>query len=123
MTNQTNVESRHSREPFDQLGFANAPNDTMTGTDGADALRGDAPTTADGLPGAIGFWSFANGANGNQAGTTHGQQRGTVIVESIWPNTAFEEGIGINTLTSAAPGYPNGGAVFHDTAVWVRGVN
>ena len=66
---------------------------------------------------------IANGANGNQAGTTHGQQRGTVIVESIWPNTAFEEGIGINTLTSAAPGYPNGGAVFHDTAVWVRGAN
>jgi anaerobic selenocysteine-containing dehydrogenase len=66
---------------------------------------------------------IANGANGNQVGTTHGQQRGTVIVESIWPNTAFEEGIGINTLTSAEPGYPNGGAVFHDTAVWVRGAN
>ena len=51
------------------------------------------------------------------------QQRGTVIVESIWPNTAFEEGIGVNTLTSAAPGYPNGGAVFHDTAIWVTGAN
>ena len=51
------------------------------------------------------------------------QQRGTVIVESIWPNTAFEEGLGVNTLTSAAPGYPNGGAVFHDTAVWMTGAN
>ena len=28
--------------------------------------------------------------------------------------------LGINTLTSAEPGKPNGGAVFHDTAVWVR---
>ena len=26
-------------------------------------------------------------------------------------------------LTSAEPGYPNGGAVFHDTAVWIRRVD
>jgi anaerobic selenocysteine-containing dehydrogenase len=51
-----------------------------------------------------------------------GQQRKVVIVEGIWPNRAFEEGIGINVLTSADPGRPAGGAVFHDTAVWVRGV-
>ena len=65
------------------------------------------------------------GANGKvpDSGTTLGQQRGTVIVESIWPNTAFEEGLGINTLTSADPGYPNGGAVFHDTAIWARPAN
>jgi hypothetical protein len=25
--------------------------------------------------------------------------------------------------TSAEPGYPNGGAVFHDTAVWIRRVD
>ena len=43
-----------------------------------------------------------------------------VVVEGIWPNGAFEEGWGINTLTSADPGPPAGGAVFHDTAVWVR---
>ena len=49
-----------------------------------------------------------------------GLQRGVVVVESIWPNHAFEEGIGINALTSAEPGPPNGGAVFHDTAVWIR---
>lgn len=44
----------------------------------------------------------------------------TLVVESIWPNAAFEEGRGINTLTSADPGPPKGGAVFHDTAVWLR---
>jgi len=49
-----------------------------------------------------------------------GVQRGVVVVESIWPNAAFEEGRGINTLTSAEAGYPNGGAVFHDTAIWIR---
>ena len=49
-----------------------------------------------------------------------GQQPGTVIVESVWPNAAFEGGIGINALTSDEPAFPNGGAVFHDTAVWAR---
>ena len=49
-----------------------------------------------------------------------GVQPGVVIVESVWDNTAFVEGRGINTLTSADPGPPNGGAVFHDTAVWIR---
>ncbi len=49
-----------------------------------------------------------------------GQQRGVVIVEGIWPNKYFDKAIGINALTSAEPGWPNGGAVFHDTAVWVK---
>jgi anaerobic selenocysteine-containing dehydrogenase len=49
-----------------------------------------------------------------------GLRRGVVVVEGIWPNGAFEEGRGINTLTSADPGLPKGGAVFHDTAVWIR---
>jgi anaerobic selenocysteine-containing dehydrogenase len=64
---------------------------------------------------------------GNERGavTVHatartGQQRGVVIVEGIWPNRHFENGAGINVLTGADPGWPNGGAVFHDTAVWVR---
>ncbi|MFN0317784.1 MAG: molybdopterin oxidoreductase family protein [Burkholderiales bacterium] len=49
-----------------------------------------------------------------------GQQRGVAVVEGIWPNEYFENGMGINALTSAEPGWPNGGAVFHDTAVWVK---
>ncbi len=48
-----------------------------------------------------------------------GLQRRVVIVEGVWPNHAFEEGIGINQLTSADPGFPRGGAVFHDTSVWL----
>ncbi|MFQ5775018.1 MAG: molybdopterin-dependent oxidoreductase, partial [Kiloniellaceae bacterium] len=49
-----------------------------------------------------------------------GLQPDVVVVESIWPNGAFEEGIGVNALVSADPGPPRGGAVFHDTAVWIR---
>ncbi len=49
-----------------------------------------------------------------------GQQRGVVVVEGIWPNRDFVGGIGINALTSADPGWPHGGAAFHDTAVWIR---
>ena len=49
-----------------------------------------------------------------------GLQRGVVIIESIWPNSAFEEGLGVNALISADPAPPLGGAVFHDSAVWLR---
>ena len=49
-----------------------------------------------------------------------GLQPGVVVVESVWPNADFTGGVGINALTSDAPAAPNGGAVFHDTAVWMR---
>jgi anaerobic selenocysteine-containing dehydrogenase len=48
-----------------------------------------------------------------------GQQPETVVVESIWPNEAFREGIGINLLIGSDPSPPAGGAAIHDTAVWV----
>lgn len=47
-------------------------------------------------------------------------QKEVVVVEGIWPNKAFEGGVGINALTGADAGPPNGGAAFHDNAVWVR---
>ncbi len=50
-----------------------------------------------------------------------GQTQGTVIVESIWPADSFGgRRYGINVLTSDEPALPAGGAVFHDTAVWMR---
>jgi anaerobic selenocysteine-containing dehydrogenase len=48
------------------------------------------------------------------------QQPGVLVSESIWPSECFEGGIGINALTSDDPGPPWGGAVYHDTAVWMR---
>ncbi len=48
-----------------------------------------------------------------------GLQPDVVVCESIWPNRDFPGGRGINCLISADPGYPRGGAVIHDTAVWI----
>lgn len=48
------------------------------------------------------------------------QHPDTVVVESIWPNAAWPDGIGVNKLLSADAAPPNGGAAIHDTAVWLR---
>jgi anaerobic selenocysteine-containing dehydrogenase len=49
-----------------------------------------------------------------------GLQPDVVVVESVWPHADFVGGIGINALVSDDPAPPLGGAVFHDTAVWLR---
>jgi len=59
----------------------------------------------------------ARGAVSLHAELFDGVQRGVVIVESIWPNAAFAEGVGINALTGADPGGPVGGAAFHDNRI------
>ncbi|OYW34124.1 MAG: dehydrogenase [Rhizobiales bacterium 12-66-7] len=48
-----------------------------------------------------------------------GVRRGVVVAEQIHPNAAHAGGRGINTLTSAAPVAPVGGAAFHDNRVGV----
>jgi anaerobic selenocysteine-containing dehydrogenase len=52
-----------------------------------------------------------------------GQHKATLIVEGIWPASAFEEKRAINTLIGDDPVPPNGGAAFHDTAVWLRPID
>ncbi len=49
-----------------------------------------------------------------------GVRRGVLIAESIWPNSAYVDGCGINSLTGADSIAPYGGAAFHDNKVWVR---
>ena len=66
--------------------------------------------------------SNANGATRIHVEPFEGVQRGIVVVESVWPNEAFVDGIGINVLTSADPGAPVGGGLFHDTAVNIEKV-
>jgi anaerobic selenocysteine-containing dehydrogenase len=51
---------------------------------------------------------------------TEGLKPGVVIVESIWPGADYEEGLPVNALIGADAAAPNGGAVFHDSAVWLR---
>ncbi|MEZ5740077.1 MAG: molybdopterin dinucleotide binding domain-containing protein [Burkholderiaceae bacterium] len=52
-----------------------------------------------------------------------GQHPGVVVLEGLWPNKAFTGRAGVNVLTSTDPGFPSGGAVFHDTAIWLRPVD
>ncbi|HEX3858024.1 MAG TPA: molybdopterin oxidoreductase family protein [Pseudolabrys sp.] len=49
-----------------------------------------------------------------------GVRRGVLIAESIWPNAAYPDGRGINTLTGAEAIAPYGGAAFHDNKVWIK---
>jgi anaerobic selenocysteine-containing dehydrogenase len=49
-----------------------------------------------------------------------GVRRGVFIAESVWPNEAFEDGRGINTLTGCDQPAPAGGGTFHDNRVWLR---
>jgi anaerobic selenocysteine-containing dehydrogenase len=49
-----------------------------------------------------------------------GVRRGVLIAESIWPNDAYPDGCGINTLTGADAIAPYCGAAFHDNKVWIR---
>ena len=49
-----------------------------------------------------------------------GVRREVLIAESIWPNSAYADGCGINTVTGADPIAPYGGAAFHDNRVRMR---
>jgi len=49
-----------------------------------------------------------------------GLQKDVIVVEGIWPNDYFSEGKGINVLIGADAAPPNGGAVFHDAAIWLK---
>ena len=49
-----------------------------------------------------------------------GVRRGVLIAELIWPNDAYPDGKGINTVTGADAIAPYGGAAFHDNRVWIR---
>lgn len=64
---------------------------------------------------------------GNARGSVHlharigeGHPLGVAVVESVWPHADFVGGRGVNALIGDSPAAPNDGAVFHDTAVWVR---
>jgi anaerobic selenocysteine-containing dehydrogenase len=49
-----------------------------------------------------------------------GVRRGVLIAESLWPNSAYLDGRGINSVTGADSIAPFGGAAFHDNKVWLR---
>jgi len=47
-------------------------------------------------------------------------RRGVLVAESLWPNSAYADGRGINSVTGADSIAPFGGAAFHDSKVWLR---
>ncbi|MCC7016959.1 MAG: molybdopterin oxidoreductase family protein [Rhodospirillales bacterium] len=49
-----------------------------------------------------------------------GVREGVLVVEGIWPNKSFAEGLAINALIGDDRAPPAGGAAFHDTAVWIK---
>ena len=53
-----------TRYPFDQLGFEEAPGETITGDNGANTLSPTDEAEPTGMPGALGFWSLGNGVEG-----------------------------------------------------------
>lgn len=76
---------------------------------------------------ALGLADGAKVRIGNARGTViihvrafAGVKRGVVIAESIWPNSAFEDGCGINSLTGADQPAPLSGCAFHDNRIWIR---
>jgi len=80
---------------------------------------------ADAAPLGIGDGDRVTLGNKRGAVTLHaklfdGVCRGVLIAESLWPNSAYADGRGINTLTGADAIAPFGGAAFHDNRVWVR---
>jgi anaerobic selenocysteine-containing dehydrogenase len=64
---------------------------------------------------------------GNARGTVRlyakafeGVRRGVLVAEGLWPNEAFEDHCGINSLTGADQPAPCAGGAFHDSRVWLR---
>lgn len=91
-----------TRAPFEQLGTTDVAGQTITGTDGANTLSPDMPADPDGLPGALGYWSFGNGADG-----TYADLRGeapTVKAYTLYENQAI-------LRTDGDVAGPNGGGL------------
>ena len=103
-------------------------NSSFTETAGSRRLAGR-PTallnTADAAALGIGAGDPIRLGNRRASVVVHAQPgdgigRGVVAVEGIWPDDCFVGGLGINSLIGADPVPPNGGAAFHDCAVWIE---
>lgn len=63
-TNEGPIIFQNSRAHFEPVGFTPASSDQLFGTAGPDSIHGDIAASAVGLPGALAFWQFDNGASG-----------------------------------------------------------
>ena len=84
------------------------------------------PADADRLGIGTGDWVRIHNTRGAvliRARIFPGVRRGVLIAESIWPNAAYPDGRGINTLTGSDPIAPYGGGAFHDNRVALEGID
>lgn len=97
-----------TRDPFDQLGFEATTGYTITGTSGADDLSQPDAAEPAGLPGALGYWSFANGVDG-----AYDELRGdggTVKAYTLYENQAL---LRTDGATTGPDGTANGALYFN----------
>ncbi len=96
-----------TRDTFEQLGFEDAPGHTITGTGGGDDLGQPESAEPAGLPGALGFWSFADGDEGAYSDARGG---GEVKAYNLYENQAL---LNTEAATDAPDGTPNGALYFN----------
>ena len=74
-TNDTMAETpQNSRAFFEPLGFADASDDLINGSEQRDTLRGDPlPASPLGLPGALAFWHFDQSGMAGRSGLPTGE--------------------------------------------------
>ena len=76
-----------TRDPFDQLGFEDVAGAAITGSNASENLSQPDAAEPTGLPGALGYWSFANGVDG--AYDELRGEGGTVKAYTLYENQAL----------------------------------
>ena len=128
MTDNTgNIPSapNNSRAYFEPLGFTPADDDRLSGSDDHDLLIGDPPVdTADGLPGALAFWRFDDGAaegfadsRGGPAAMAYRLENSTAVAQNPPPTRAGPDGRMNEALEF--DGEASFGFIAHDAAMEV----
>ncbi|SMX24119.1 LamG-like jellyroll fold domain-containing protein [Boseongicola aestuarii] len=96
-----------TRDPFNPLGFEDAPDYTITGNAGANTLGQPEADAPEGLPGALGFWSFAEGDEGAYSDARGG---GEVKAYTLYENQAL---LNTDATTTGPDGSPDGALYFN----------
>ena len=97
-----------TRDPFEQLGTTDGGTNSMSGTNGANRMAQTEMADPDGLPGALGFWSFDNGVDG--AYDDLRGEGGTVKAYTLYENQALLRTDGM----TEGPGDTGRGALLFD---------
>ncbi len=99
-----------TRDPFEQLGFEQVAGATISGNNNNNSLSQADTADAAGLPGALGYWSFANGSEGAYADLRG--EGGSVKTYNLHENQAL---LRTDDATSGPDGTPNGAMYFDGT--------